>query len=199
MHLVTAFLISVAANLDNGGVGVAYGLRKIKIPIVPNLLIALLASAGTGAFGLLGERVGIILSLGLDNGIGALVIIGVGLWVLAGGRGAASSGSAPPRAGAPSVFQDPSSADRDRSGDISTREALLLGVALGVNAWAGGLGAGLLKIPLAPVVLLTGLMSLALLALGQSLGSQVATRWLGPRATVVAGLLLIGIGIHQLL
>jgi len=195
MSLVTSFLIAGAANLDNGGVGVAYGLRKIRIPIGPNILIAAVAAGGALVFGLIGERAATLLPLWADSWIGAFVIIGVGVWVLIGD----AMTRRVPRGPFAGVLAKPATADADHSGDISLRESLLLSVALGINAWAGGLGAGLLGLGLWPVVAGVGIMSMLMLAVGVSLGSDVLGRLLGTRATLMAGLLLIGIGIKQLL
>ncbi len=195
MSLVTSFLIAGAANLDNGGVGVAYGLRKIRIPIGPNLLIAAIAAGGALVFGLIGERAATLLPLWADNWIGAFVIIGVGVWVLVGDAMARRV----PKGAFAGVLAEPATADADHSGDISLRESLLLSVALGINAWAGGLGAGLLGLGLWPVVVGVGVMSMLMLSVGVSLGSEVLGRLLGTRATLMAGLLLIGIGLKQLL
>lgn len=200
MHLLTALAIGVAANLDNGGVGVAYGLRRIRVPLFPNLLIALIGAAGTAIFGWAGQHLALVIPPQWGNWLGALVIIGVGLWVLVGNlpHRTPSGHADATDPDALSVLIDPALADRDLSGDISLGEASLLGVALGVNAWAGGLGAGLLGIPLGPVIFMVGLMSVLMLTLGLAIGSQVGTRWLGSRATWVAGILLILIGLKQL-
>ena len=47
-HLLTILLLALSCNLDNVGVGIAYGARGIGIPLASNLLIALITAAGTG-------------------------------------------------------------------------------------------------------------------------------------------------------
>lgn len=66
----------------------------------------------------------------------------------------------------------PEEADSDLSGDILPSEALMLSVGLGINAWAGG-------------------FSYATLWGGAWLGRRTLGHWLGPRASVAAGVLLI--------
>lgn len=41
-------MLAISCNLDNVGVGLAYGARGIGIPLASNLLIALVTAAGTG-------------------------------------------------------------------------------------------------------------------------------------------------------
>ena len=40
--LFSIFLIGIASNLDNAGVGIAYGIRKIRISWLNNFIIAFL-------------------------------------------------------------------------------------------------------------------------------------------------------------
>ncbi len=46
LHLLTILLLSFSSNLDNVGVGVSYGIRKINIPFTSNLLIAVVTRGG---------------------------------------------------------------------------------------------------------------------------------------------------------
>ena len=41
-----AFLIALSCNLDNAGVGISYGTRRIRLPLATNFYIALLTSFG---------------------------------------------------------------------------------------------------------------------------------------------------------
>ena len=79
MHLLSALMIGVAANLDNFGIGVSYGIRKIRIPFLSNFFIAVLS----GIIVALSVSAGHILSqfIGLANLLGALLIIVIGVWV----------------------------------------------------------------------------------------------------------------------
>jgi putative Mn2+ efflux pump MntP len=44
---VAAFLIALSCNLDNVGVGISYGTRRIRLPLITNFYIALLTAFGT--------------------------------------------------------------------------------------------------------------------------------------------------------
>ncbi len=46
LHLATILLLSLSSNLDNIGVGVSYGIRKVNIPFTSNLLIAVVTRGG---------------------------------------------------------------------------------------------------------------------------------------------------------
>ncbi len=74
-------LLAIAANLDNLGVGIAYGLRGRYISLVSNLTIALISGILTLAAMLFGKWLETFLSARLANDMGAFLIIGVGVWV----------------------------------------------------------------------------------------------------------------------
>ncbi|ARO64880.1 Integral membrane protein [Bacillus cereus] len=52
--LFSIFLIGIASNLDNAGVGIAYGIRKIRISWFNNFIIAFLGFLFTLLAGFLG-------------------------------------------------------------------------------------------------------------------------------------------------
>lgn len=175
MHLL---LIGIAANLDNLGVGLAYGVRRIRIPLLSNLVIAGIASLFTLVSVWAGGLVSHFLSRTTANWLGAILLFGVGLYTL---------------------VQEPTDADRDRSGEISLSESLVLGVALSINCLTNGFSAGLWQLGAVETAAVTGLFSLLTLWLGVRLGIRhLADRW-GRLATVLAGFLLIALAVHQVL
>ncbi|MDA8344368.1 MAG: manganese efflux pump [Thermaerobacter sp.] len=195
--ILPAILISIAGNLDNLGVGIAYGARRIGIPALPNLFIALVAAAGTLIMGYAGSGIGHILAPEAANAMGALCIMAVGVWVL--WPRPARQEAEGPGMGPIGLIHNPEQADEDLSGDISLVESLALAVALGINAWAGGLGGGLVGVPPWALAALTGGFSYLTLFAGEHLGRRAIGHWLGNKASLVAGLLLILIGIKDLL
>ena len=196
MHaIILALLIGVAGNLDNLGVGVAYGVRKIGIPFGSNLFIAVVAALGTVLFAYAGLGIGQVLAPFVANAIGAGVIIAVGVWVLWPRKPRQATEAAKD---AIDLVHHPEHADSDLSGDISITESLALSVGLGMNAWAGGFGGGMVGLPPWLLAVATGLFSFVTLLAGERLGRRALGSWLGPRATIAAGVLLILIGIKDL-
>lgn len=43
MHWISIILIGIAANLDNLGIGLAYGVKRVKIPVLSNAVIAIMS------------------------------------------------------------------------------------------------------------------------------------------------------------
>ncbi|GJM75500.1 hypothetical protein HMSSN036_77160 [Paenibacillus macerans] len=74
--------IGLASNLDNAGVGIAYGVRKIHIPWYSNLAISFISFLATLVSGLFGSWLSLWFHPWIGQILGTLVIVGVGVWVL---------------------------------------------------------------------------------------------------------------------
>jgi putative sporulation protein YtaF len=207
-HFYTAILLALASNLDNVGVGVAYGMRKVRVPFTSNLLIAAITASGTLLSMLFGNTIGKLLSGGLASVLAGGVLIVMGTWVVV--REALSLSrrnlqqqtllpASPP--GDTSYLDklqtiriNPLSADVDQSGQIDYREAALLGLALTPNNLVNGAAAGIIDLSIAAVVILVFLLSMATIWAGICVGHQCGKRWLGNIAGVASGALLIFVG-----
>ncbi len=87
----------------------------------------------------------------------------------------------------------------DNSKDIDFKEATVLGIALSLNNIGGGLGAGLIGLNSWPVGLLSAVISFLALWAGNYVTEFFMKRRLGNAATIMAGVVLIAIGIEQVL
>ncbi|MBB6691205.1 sporulation membrane protein YtaF [Cohnella xylanilytica] len=225
--LMSLALLSMAVSLDGFGVGITYGLRKIRIPL-PSVAII---SVCSGLIILASMMVGVALSGWLSprgaSSVGAVILIGIGLWALVQffrnrekEEGAASENPgprAPDREETTAerlpvwtlelrrlgiiiqILRKPSVADVDRSGVITAGEALLLGTALSLDAFGAGIGAALVGFPPLLTAALIAAASGSFLWLGMRVGFVVAgLRWVR-RLTVLPGIILIVMGIMKLL
>ena len=127
----------------------------------------------------------------------------MGAWIMLAQEG---SQSTPEREPAPpsqpsvlAILRRPEQADQDDSRVISLREALYLGVAVLLNCLANGLSAGLWRLGALPTALSMACFSYLAIRLGSWLGARYGAAWLGKKATLLAGCLLLLLGIHQLL
>lgn len=192
--------IGLASNLDNAGVGIAYGVRRIQISGLANLIIAGISIAATLIGGGLGGLVSLWITPFMAHLIGTIVIVSVGIWVMCQPllekktKKREASNSLVTQ-----ILRSPEEADRDQSKTISIGEAVILGIALSMNALAGGFDAGITRLNLVATALTVGVLSYILMALCSYIGSRFAAEKLGDRATILSGLLLIFIGLHQLM
>ena len=98
------------------------------------------------------------------------------------------------------VLRAPQAADMDRSGTISSAEAVLLGFALSLDALGAGVGAAMMGLPALPASLIIAATSGVFLLAGLRFGRRFAARLGGAKAvSVLPGLLLIATGIARLI
>ncbi|MGE6228378.1 MntP/YtaF family protein [Paenibacillus chitinolyticus] len=247
-------ILALAVSLDGFGVGMMYGLRKIRIPL-PSLAIISLCS---GIIIYISMSFGVWLSRYLSphyaGMLGAVILMGIGIWALVqflaqkqGNDGdgdekertQAENGEAAVTAGTSrveAVFQSnpvairrpeangtetereprmfsieikrlglviqilrtPSAADVDRSGNISSSEATLLGIALSLDAFGAGIGAALIGYtPLltsAVIAVTSGLF----IYFGLKIGYQYSGLGWIRKVSVLPGVVLILMGISKL-
>jgi putative sporulation protein YtaF len=209
-YWLPALLLSLSSNLDNVGVGVVYGIRKISVPFSSNLVIALITGTGTLAAILAGHTIGSFLEPRVASLAGGSLLIGLGTWVVF-----QESHAVPQRETVARVeingcaresnlasrvltlLDNPFSADQDFSRHIDRREALLLGVALSLNNVVNGVAAGIAGLDPMKVTLLVCIFSVLTIWAGLGAGIRFGSRVAGRSTGVVSGLLLIFIGVYQ--
>jgi len=212
LDLLTILLLALSSNADNVGVGVAYGIRGINVPLASNLLIALVTGAGTIASMLVGQTIGGTMQPKLASILGGIILAGIGGWVIVqSARSAGSdaenhlarrSSARRPASGTlrklTLILDNPLTIDRDFSGHIDMKEGCLLAAALTLNNIVSGAAAGMLG--LSVVLTTTAVMSFSMLTLWMGLvfGYHYGRRLLGSLAGFVSGLLLVTIGLYQI-
>jgi putative sporulation protein YtaF len=201
--LIVGFAVS--SSLDNLGVGITYGIRKIRIRFFSNLLIAAICFCFS-YFGILfGKWISNILPGTLPIVLGSfiLAVIGIRIIILAFPRHTEIKQTDDKKMkGIGSILQNPESVDFDKSKDIGIIESLLLGVALSVNALTNGLSAGLFGLQPIIISLTASIGSFLTILLGVSLGKRVAnirigSFTLGQFGTLISGVILLVIVIKS--
>ncbi|WP_375140497.1 sporulation membrane protein YtaF [Cohnella herbarum] len=220
-------LLSFAVSLDGFGVGMTYGVRKIKIPVSSIFII----SACSGLIILLSMMAGVALTGWMSphgaSATGAVILIGIGLAALIqfirsgeredrerrasndGSEKAIGTKEMEPQAPVLQmelkvfgfiiqILRSPSAADMDRSGTISAGEAFLLGTALSLDAFGAGIGAALVGYPPFLTAVLIAASSGLFLWSGTQVGF-VASGWRWVRQlSMLPGIILIAMGIFKL-
>ncbi|MDI3270195.1 MAG: manganese efflux pump [Bacillota bacterium] len=181
--------IALASSVDNFGVAVTYGLRRVHIPWDANGIIALVAFllswAGiTSGLWLASLLPGIVPAL-----LGALILFFIGLRILLLALPHRPSPGEPPSLWR-TLITPPQNAT------IGWGETILLGVALSANALTNGVAAGLIGISPLLLSLLTAVGSFISVALGVRAGKKASTLKvgrieIGQYGTLISGVLLM--------
>lgn len=202
MHLLAPILFVVSANIDNFAVGVAYGIKKIRIGILSSLVIAIISAAGTYfsmSFGLVISK---CLPLFISNALGSLILIGIGLWIICDDyfkkHGKKKEDTYNELKEYIDLLDHPEKADTDQSGTIDMKEAITLAFALTINNIGLGIGASITGLNIIFNTVLTFFFSLVAVVVGCRLGNGCFSKALGKYSTLVSALIIIGLGIYEL-
>lgn len=203
------FLV-IAVSIDGFGVGITYGMRKIRVPLAA-LLIIMMCS---GVIVLISMTIGGVLSMFISpevtQTLGGCILIGLGLFSLFNlirshdliGK---TIEQHEPRQNIESsnsriqhwktVMQKPHQADLDKSGAISLGEAFILGSALALDAFGAGIGAAIIGYSPLITALLIAFMSGLLLFLGINIGMLLSKNKRLKKMSFLPPLLLITLGV----
>lgn len=204
MHLLSSLLFALSANIDNFTVGIAYGIKKIKIPFFSNLLIAFITAAGTCISMAIGIAVSKILTPSSANILGSVILILLGVWIAKDyfKYGKAAQDDQPEKTHKPhydQILSEPEKADRDHSGTIDSKESLTLALALMVNNFGLGIGASITGLNIAVTALCTFFFSILSILIGCLLGKRCFSTFFGRFAPLLSGLIVIVLGVYELL
>ncbi len=209
---ISLLLLAMAISLDSFSTGVVYGLRKMKIPIKSIIIIAICTAISLGIAMFAGQLLLHVLSPTIANRIGGVILIMIGGWVVfqffRSERAHIEKEEVEERLVLDweikalgiviHILKKPTRADFDQSGTITGVEALLLGVALSLDAFGAGIGAAM--IGYSPFMLsgLAALMSGVFLTTGLHIGSFFSKSAGIQKFAFMPGVLLILIGILKM-
>jgi len=205
LNLFTSLWLGVSTNVDNLGVGVAYGMKRIRIGMMSNVLIAFFNASATFLSMVAGESISSFLPTKISGYAGNCIIILIGIWGLMNTFGFWGSDVEKTPSGEPQevvnldyIAQNPEVLDVDGSGHINTRESLPLAFALSITNLGTGIGAGLAGFSVGFLVLIMFIFSIVGISLGYFLGNKFSLKLPGRWPGILSGVLLIGLGIFEL-
>ncbi|MEW9677890.1 sporulation membrane protein YtaF [Lentibacillus sp. L22] len=197
------FFLVMAVSLDGFGVGIAYGMRRIRIPVTA-LLIIMLCS---GIIVLTAMTIGSVLTTFISEKaakiIGGVILVLIGLFCLWNVTRSKPDGQIEVKKSQfsqfKSVLKEPQQADLDQSGIISNKEAFLLGFALALDAFGAGLSAAMVGYSPILTASLIAFMSGLLVFCGTHVGMFLSNnRWI-KKLILLPPFLLISLGIYNML
>jgi len=179
MYIISSIIFALSVNIDAFILGMSYGIRKVRITLLQDLLISLISFIGTLLSLILGSRILILLPSFLADCLGGCILLLLGIFYLV--KSLTSS-----------------RADLHTESLRATlpyKEVLVIGAALSFNNIGIGIGASMSGILLLPAAVITFLISAVLLPLGNHLGSGSLFRLSGRCADLLSGVMLLLLGI----
>lgn len=207
--------LCMAVSLDSLGVGIFYGIRRIRIPVFGFLLILASSVAVAAVSMTIGETLSMYISSSIVDFIGGCILVFLGLFSLypkpsekkapkasksSSWKGKTAKHRNVKKLAFPlSVIRHAQKADLDQSGSISAKEALLLGTALSLDAFGAGLGAAIVGYPPMSTALLIGVFSSFFLFAGMKMGALFGEKKGSGKLALLPPFLLIFIGVCYML
>ncbi len=199
MSFFSSFLFAASASIDNFTVSIAYGIKKVKISLLSNILIALVSSIGTFASMSIGKLLVNFISSKLANIAGCTILILIGFWCMLSPFLQRKKDRGKKLLKCEELLDNPEKADIDKSGTIDVKESFSLALALMLNNIGFGLAASITNLNMYITSLMTFLLSLLTISFGHYLGKRFLSNAFGKYAEYVSGLIIIVLGVYQLL
>lgn len=211
MEIMVIVLFALAVSSDGFVVGMAYGIRKIRMPLSSLMLICIASASSVTIAMLFGKGLTSFLNPTVASRLGALTIIAIGaffilqslrqrLGVLEGNEeDPLLSIKIKPLGIIIQILKEPSSADFDQSGEIGLREAFFLGLALAMDAFGAGIGIAMAGYNILFTAISVGVLKFILVGSGLMLGRIIKNdRW-QYLSSVLTGLILLTLGMSELI
>ncbi|RZT02309.1 MntP/YtaF family protein [Cuneatibacter caecimuris] len=182
-HLLASLIFALSSNADSLVAGMAYGIKKIRILWLSNLLVGLICFSGTLVSMIFGRSILLAVPEGFAGFLGGAIIIFIGAFGLIRLL----------------IHRNGDEVEEESLPSLRIRETLLLGAALAVNNVGLGIGASMSGLPVISTAFCSLFASLVLLYLGNLLGRSRLASLVGKYAEPLADILMIGLGLFEIL
>lgn len=203
MQIISTILFVLSASTDNFVVGLCYGIKKIKINLPINFLIAIISSIGTIVSMELGSLIATFIPNNFTSIFGGSILILIGLWAIISEFNESKKSSKTTEKSSLSnienILSNPENADKDTSGSIDLKESFSLSIALALNNMGLGIGASIAGLNIILTTILTFFISIITIFLGLTIGNKYLSQKLGKYAATISGLVIILLGIYEMI
>lgn len=207
---LAALLLALSISMDSFGIGISYGIKKIKLTKVSLLIIFLMSIGSLLVTWLTGQFIVSVISIYTAKIVCSLLLIILGIFIF---THALFDYFYPMQEEERlvkklrikslqiivNIIREPSSSDMDHSGFIDVKEALYIGAALSIDTLSVGLAGVIYGLNLMPFALYTVIMNITFLKTGEFIGKHTAKQILEDKLKFLSGTIIIVMGILKLL
>lgn len=183
MHIFSSVLFAISANIDCLAVGLSYGIKSVIIDRKSNLIIACISCLGTFLSMIAGTAISKILSPDIANLAGSILLVGIGLYMLIHALN--------------HKHNDTKEYDKDHSGRIDVKEAILLAFALTINNMGLGIGGSITGLPIFWTCFFTFCLSILFIHVAQMIGKKAFSSYIIRYADITSGLIILCLGLIE--
>lgn len=211
MALFSLVLLGLAVSIDGFVAGIAYGLRRIKMPLLSVVIVGFVTTTCVAAAMFFADVIGGLINPQIAVTFGSVLLIIIGLFSLfqeyltkdiasyqADGEITARKMSFSVGKLVISIVAKPETADVDKSNNISPLESIFLGLALGIDNMLAAFAAELMGWlpPYAPLIM--GVIQMVVISAGLYTSKRFVSDHLKKRFPYLPGTILILIGLLRL-
>ncbi len=220
--LFNILILAFSSSIDSFGIGITYGLRKIKLSLLSNITLFIISIIITSSSILIGKNLNYILPEFITSLIGSLLLILMGSLIIfqvinkkekkQNSETIISNSCAHNESQkihqffikflgiTIQIIKDPISSDLDNSKKIDIKESIYLGITLSIDSFCIGIGSSILGISSILFPILVSVFQIIFLSIGRLFAIRVGQTTKIPDNTwnLVSGILLIFIGISKL-
>ncbi len=220
--LFNVLILAFSSSIDSFGIGITYGLRKIKLSCLSGITLLIISVIITSSSILIGKNLNYILPEFITSLIGSLLLVLMGsliIFQVINKKGNKFNPKSPisdslVHSESKKIYQffikflgitiqiikDPVSSDLDNSKKIDIKESIYLGITLSIDSFCIGIGGSILGISSILFPILVSVFQLLFLSLGRLFATKVGQNAKIPDNTwnLVSGILLIFIGISKI-
>jgi putative sporulation protein YtaF len=212
LQILSIALMSISSNTDSFAIAIAYGIRRVRIAILPNLLIASVSSFGTFLSMSLGQTIGGYLPRSISTMLGSGVLISIGILGISGAiwqerqrrkiekyhqENPVKLRSIDPLRDPESYIVPLSIPSNNSSRYMTIKESIPLAFSLTINNIGGGIGAGIANLNVPFTTGLTFILAIVAILVGCTLGQKFAKKMTEYSAHLLSSISIILIGIYE--
>ena len=203
--MLESLFIVVAICIDSLAIGIAYGMKKIKIPIKSLLMINVVCTGVLSVAMFLGNIVKKVLPGNIPSIISFLILLFIGMYFFVEGVVNYFEKNEKKKFEIKfsnvkiiiDVVVDCTKADMNNSGDIDLKEGFYLGMALSLDALGIGFGTAMGSINYIQVLILSFIFNMMIILLGLYLGKKLVSKF-KIQLSWISGLILIFLALCKL-
>lgn len=203
--MLESLFIVVAICIDSLAIGIAYGMKKIKIPAKSLLMINVVCTGVLSVAMFLGNIVKKVLPGNIPSIISFLILLFIGMYFFVEGVVNYFEKNEKKKFEIKfsnvkiiiDVVVDCTKADMNNSGDIDLKEGFYLGMALSLDALGIGFGTAMGSINYIQVLILSFIFNMMIILLGLYLGKKLVSKF-KIQLSWISGLILIFLALCKL-
>ena len=199
MHIFSSILLAFSSSIDSLIIGIAYGVKQIRIKLIINLVISIIVTLTTFLAMCLGHLICDYIPTGICNYIGSSLLIIVGLYILWDYYKKKHKHTEENLVefinslDYDEIVELNKTADINGSGNIEISEA----ITLSINNLALGIGASISGISIFLTTILTFVFSIITMSIGLKLGSKYLSKIFGEYSPLFSAIIIIAMGIFE--